>query len=308
MNCSLSRPFKPLSQLLSLSLHTIEKGVEHRNVWYLLILFNFITIIEQPGFLSSPLNQMLLLGTHREFVRFSQCLSQALRSQIRHLFILFEKLARTTEQISFLVKCRNSGILPKTIDLLHLPTFMWPSTIRRIKSMVLRNAIRYLHREKHEIKKKCGNEITSLFTDQDDFMAFRISAACERAYVRSEKHHRERLLIKFNRLLGPEPVSVPPSDTNPELLVTDFSGSLSQEEKELLAKGPKFAIKKKWNEQMRLEVQSSFCKMAYQLRWQSQMEPKDAAHDPIPRYPESSMIHLPSREDQALEHKLKLTN
>ncbi len=212
---------------------------------------------------------MLLQGTQNDFLRLTQCLSQASRPQIRRIFILIESLARTTEQIKFLVRCRDSGVFPRTIEKLYLPPFMQASAVKRVKFVILRNAIRFLHRKKHEIKSTCGEEIEAVFTNQENCMAFRIAATCEKTYLRTERYHSERLEKKFNLIKGPETTPLPLPDR--ELFVTDLSGSRNMEETELLAKGPKFALKKQWNDQLRLEIQASFCKMAYQMRCRCQV-------------------------------------
>jgi len=98
------------------------------------------------------------------------------------------------------------------------------------------------------------------------------------------------------------------STLNAEDLVTDLSQQLNAQEYALLAKGPKFAIGKEWNATLKTDVQTNFCKMAYQLRWKSQRQARTEDNETrctIPRYPESNFIHLPPRDDQELEIKLK---
>ena len=61
---------------------------------------------------------------------------------------------------------------------------------------------------------------------------------------------------------------------------------------------------KKWIDDLKMKIKRSFCKAASQLRWLNQIQ-SIGQREPIQCCPEGTVIHLPTREDQELEYKLK---
>ena len=51
------------------------------------------------------------------------------------------------------------------------------------------------------------------------------------------------------------------------VLVTDLTNTLTKTERELLSKGPKFAVNEAVNDTTRRNVSISFCRLANELRW-----------------------------------------
>ena len=71
-------------------------------------------------------------------------------------------------------------------------------------------------------------------------------------------------------------------------LVTDFTNSLSHEEKSLLAKGPKFAIGEALDDRAKRNITVNFCRLANELRWKehwSRSTELPSNTDVLPRYP-----------------------
>ena len=235
-------------------------------------------------------------------------MSQTKSSLFRTALIQCEKLARITEQLLFLKRCRDTDTLPPTIENIRFPSFMkeksMRNTVMRMKRTILQKMIKFVYRQLYNTKNACLDAIRVIFKINAESNAYSLSAACERAYQRSRTHQHKRLQNKFDSI-GKRNMhkTTQPGTEVCSTLVTDLSGSLNSEEIKLLAKGPKFAITKKWTTELKTDVQANFCKVAYQLRWRSQVEQR--SQDRISRYPESNVLHLPSRTDQDLEHKLK---
>ena len=54
--------------------------------------------------------------------------------------------------------------------------------------------------------------------------------------------------------------------------VTDLTKSLSNDELELLSLGPKFIMSQKLNNRLLLDIETNFCRTAYQLKWLSKIQ------------------------------------
>jgi hypothetical protein len=224
------------------------------------------------------------------------------------------RFPRITQQLLFLKECRDGNVLPPTIEQIRFPSFMraksMEKTATRIKKTILQKMIRFLQQQLHYAKRDCHKAVSTILTENKNGESFRLTAACEKAYQRSKTHHQKRLFKKTSHIMKAHanPNETPEDKSEVEsrhALVTDRSGSLNPTEIQLLAKGPKFAITRKWTDDLKIDIQANFCKIAYQLRWRSQTGQKDQDEDRVTRYPESSILHLPQKEDQQLEHKLR---
>jgi hypothetical protein len=87
-------------------------------------------------------------------------------------------------------------------------------------------------------------------------------------------------------------------------MVTDLTNNLSSDELHLLSKGPKFSISERVNEKVCLDIRSSFCRLAYQLRWKSHIP--DVAHSQIevPPFPRSDLYLTPPPPSPELQLRL----
>ena len=197
---------------------------------------------------------------------------------------------------------------------MKLPDYLGKMTKKRIKNMCLVKLIRHVYKEISEAKDKCENAIKDTFGENDLLQAIQQSSLYEQAFQRSSRLHKERLSKKIKHLEKKRSIPNDPSDPAIDRyfnLVTDLSNTMSDTDKKLLAKGPKFALTKAWNENTKLEIKSNFCKMAYQLRWRSQMSDSLSQNRGIdqafPRYPESQNVAPPIQRDPILEDKLRLS-
>lgn len=77
-------------------------------------------------------------------------------------------------------------------------------------------------------------------------------------------------------------------DLGSDLLVTDLTGDLLT--KELLQKGPKFTLSAAYNEDIHEKILVSFCRYAYQYRWQSFMKDHPKVSNSISKYPWESNL------------------
>ena len=254
---------------------------------------------------------MLLEGTINDLKRLCERMNHTNSSHLRRTLIQCEKLARTQEQILFLKTCRKENCFPKTIENINFPQFLkadcMKNATRYLKKFILRKLLRHIYREQRLCKLKCSGAIQRIFDDYDWNQAIKIASLCETAFQRSVATHKKRLSKKYENLKPRQQQPQAPTTKIEDTLVTDLTGVLEDEEVRLLAKGPKFAITKKWNEEAKVDVQANFCKVAYQLRWRSQEQKRhhEKVKEPIQRYPESNSLHLPTCEDQELEFKLK---
>ena len=88
--------------------------------------------------------------------------------------------------------------------------------------------------------------------------------------------------------------------------VTDLTNTLDENELTLLSKGPKFVINRTINDDMKWEIRTNFCRLAYQLRWKAQFTRIKDNDEILMKYPRSDFIsQLPSLNSE-LETKLKI--
>jgi hypothetical protein len=78
--------------------------------------------------------------------------------------------------------------------------------------------------------------------------------------------------------------------------VTDLSNTLSESEKQLLDKGPKFRIADKLDSKSLLDIRTNFCRFVYQYRWKKTRDDNvnvTSTDNEIPIYPRQDHIYLP---------------
>ena len=96
---------------------------------------------------------------------------------------------------------------------------------------------------------------------------------------------------------------------DPDLLVTDLTGTLSREEKLLLSKGPKFALSQPVNDKAKRDATINFCRLANELRWREHWRRNDidVTNTELPKYPhKDELIQPPKYAD--FERKLTRIN
>ena len=252
---------------------------------------------------------MLLPGTYCELLTLS--LSKADRPFVKSLLFLSEKMARCIQQSTYLKFLKIQARFPKTIENLNLPSFFNNAKMKNsatsIKTIVLNKTIRYINSQAAISRNRLSTEIVNLFGKFGEQKAITICSTIERAYQRSKALHEQRLLKKKKFAEQRNPTETMTPRRCNEALVTDLTGTLDNEELDLLAKGPKFAITAKVNE---LEIRASFSQLAYQLRWQAENARKDHANERRPlqtlfKYPQGNFICQPRCQDQELEAKLR---
>ena len=253
---------------------------------------------------------MLLQGTYFDFLKLS--LSKADRPFVKTLLFLSEKMARCLQQSIYLKNLKKQGHYPTTIQNMKLPSFFnnvsMAGSANFIKTYVLNKTIRYVNSQAAISKNRLSVHVVGLFDTFSEGKAISICAVIEQAFQRSSGHHETRLLQKMR--FAEEKRSSPPtritSEENLKLTVTDLTKTLNNDELNLLAKGPKFAVTGRLDE---MEVRASFSQLAYRLRWQAQIASSkvDADKPPpvLPKYPVNDYISQPLCNDRELEVKLK---
>ncbi len=98
------------------------------------------------------------------------------------------------------------------------------------------------------------------------------------------------------------------SSVSYDMLVTDLTLTLSESEKKLLSKGPKFAISEAVNDRTRHNVTISFCRLANELRWKEHFRRQNVVvNEQFPKYPFKDEILQPPKYPD-FERKLARIN
>ena len=258
---------------------------------------------------------MLLPGTYSSLMK--PCLSKTERSQTKIWLHLSEKMARNKEQAIYLKNLRNDNLFPASIENLQLPSIFDDTNMKGpktfIKTYILKKMIRHLYGSSEKIKKKLSTIVNEIFESHDLSKAVAICSAIEEAYQKSEESHRKRLQKKYETMRNKvssrrnsPPPPLPPSQS----LVTDMTKSLTEQELDLLSKGPKFALTSDINE---MDIKANYCLLANQLLWQQYQTDKKSENanmappngQTIPKYPLSDRIYEPPSTNYTLEAKLK---
>ena len=198
---------------------------------------------------------------------------------------------------------------PKTIENLHLPgmfkTERLTNTSKRIKRTIIKSMIRHLYAEIHQTASTIRSLNTSMHTQAPD-KATNLIQESKQVKQRAKSHHYFRLKKKLLNLNKPDS-----QRTINTTKVTDMTNTLKSEEIDLLAKGPKFALTPKPNDILKTDIQASFCRTAYQLRWLSVNNARnnsnhDNSNHSLPTLKSSTYIHKPPINNADLENRLKM--
>ena len=244
-------------------------------------------------------------------------LSQAETSRIRPLFIESEKMARLREQARFLKCCRDQGIFPNTIENIHLPQIFgharMKSAVDYIKKFIMRKISRDIYRQNAISTKRLNNGMKKIRDEIDGEIGGEVIRVLQEVFDRSMRHHAKRLQNKLTHLMNKRR-TVNDNDalddrhsqpSSRDELVTDLTESLNEEERKLLEKGPKFAIKKAWNETAKVDIRVAFCKLAYQVRWR-ECAAENQESSNFPKYRGAGRMVNPPKVNNELENKLKM--
>ena len=252
-------------------------------------------------------------------------LSQDEFAIIKELMKLSEKRARIGCQINFLKRCRKYNIIPSTIRNIHLPTcFQLPKferTMHYLHAFLIKKMIQHLHLTLHKHINAYNEALTTLPTT----IKIPIPQIINQIYHYSVDHEKKRLKQKFqwtqnkqqhhnihrNHAGETNDFKDEPHNTilQNQPRVTDLSHSLTNEEKELLSLGPKFILTQKINDKLLLDLETNFCRTAYQLKWLTFIDNTPNPTSPtnknsqLPTYTLDNPLHPPPA-NQVLDSKL----
>ena len=267
-------------------------------------------------------NFLILINLHLRQVHFSVA---------RKNLQCSEKLGRLKTQLWFLRQCKFNGVYPKTVRNMKFPSCFehrsLQSTKAKVKTIVLKGMIRFLYGEiarMNSYRQYLENQLLPFMEDRDNILR-----AMRKAFFNSKASHENILRNRLTRLLdtgnsayrnssyttpdnlsAPDP-SVPATeyDEDPrDNLVTDRTGTLNMNERNLLSKGPKFALAPAVNNDTVVEFNVSFCRFAHQYRWKKEQESwtnSDTDDDLIQKYPWHTRLTMPFTRDYETEAKLK---
>jgi hypothetical protein len=251
------------------------------------------------------LNYELLISLHLSRVEFiiAKCMAKCC-----------ETLAKQKQQLHFIRRCINAGIYTPTVDGIHLPQCFKDrvnqNAVRNIKDIIMKTLQRHLQRSIGILLSRKQSIIEEL----QQLNCERTKSDIERlAYVsfgNSQAYHMTRLSKRFNYLLWKRyrhqvqnrthEMDIP-LDFNH--LVSDLTNSLSHEEKALLSKGPKYKVSRHLDYNSMLDIRTSFCRMAYHLRWQQVLAQKPDTPGLQP-FPKSTDLSNPPVAEIELQNKL----
>lgn len=158
----------------------------------------------------------------------------------------------------------------------------------------LQRSIAYYTQQRASLQTKIDNT-------RDETTAFNLKKIGFLAFGNSHTLHQERLTKRFSHLqhkrkqTHKKPQSTITNNANPpdtSDLVTDLTASLDQQERSLLAKGPKYLLAKKLDRDTTLDIRTAFCRFSYQVRWQQVIDHTNRGDDiPTILSPATSRTH-----------------
>jgi hypothetical protein len=266
----------------------------------------------------------MLLKVNFELLRHIS-LSQAELRSARRLIGICERIARNKQQLHFLRQCRAHQIYPPTVQNLHLPACFKHSFLTNkassIKDAVMNGIQRHIQTQIAfgiNERKNLEDSIRQLTSSETSYTIIRIGyLAFGNASSLSQQRLTKRLSFIIQKQQHRRHSSTNHSNQHPisfstsndadlnnmkKKLVTDLTESLNDEELQLLSKGPKFKMTTPLNQQTIMEVRTSFCRLAYQMRWRSRIP--ENINNNIPMYPASDYIIEPPPADRELDRKL----
>ena len=220
-----------------------------------------------------------------------------------------ELTAHLQNQLWFVSMCVRRNVFPPTVSGLHLPSCIRESDLRSIQLHVLKKMKRGIRVNLETVKKRLrrlNEDMSNLpISDREGLRQAR-AQAFSNTYERESSHYRNRLrwlcgrqwrtntATPANAVPTPTPTPTPTRRNR----VTDKTGELTDVEKRVLNKGPKFALARAVNEKTKEDCQTAFARFAYQFRWQVDREGRgdlaagegDAV---LPAFPRSANVHVP---------------
>ena len=220
-------------------------------------------------------------------------------------------MAKIRSQIKFLTNCQIGQVFPKTIENIHLPKYLKEFQKFSIKLSILRKAKRYLYSKSNNIKNHISNFINS---SKYHRIISNFEEISKNVYYNSKIFYYEELIKKFNKL---RPKSIKKiedvkktedvKDGTDKKLVTDLSHSLTTSELKILSKGPNFALQKPINSKTINDINTNFCRLAYQILWNDKLNKLklNEGNQQFIRYPYNKTFSDPQNDNQELGDKLK---
>ena len=223
-----------------------------------------------------------------------------------------ESTARLQNQLWLVSMCLRKWILPPTVRNLHLPTCISKTSQDSIKFGILKKMKRGLRVELEAAKTKLL-ELKTVLTERYAGDAEELQRGRDLVFnttyrQESEKHRRK--LQRLSEGSRPATRSQPNNNTGTTTSsrITDKTNELSSEEKDLLSRGPKFALATAINEDTKETCQTAFARFAYQYRWGVTRERNrgdfSSSEAGLPSFPRSSDINLPPTDTET-EIKLR---
>jgi len=253
---------------------------------------------------------------HQHLIRLRP--SQALYVDLYFFLSLIEKLANAEQKILFLSRCKQARILPRSIATIHLP-LQRRSTISNIQLIILNKAVRESYQSAHSLRAKlrqhnffcnnfCAPQAPQRLMAHAELFHFAYNHA---STVRNKLHNNKFLWLTQRNYKNSNTASQSKNEqqqqqhqqqqqqqqqhtnisttNNDNFVVTDLSGQLSPDEKQLLSLGPKFAIKKT---PKATELQASILRLRYSIEWQKCLE-QNTTSDQFMRYPHEKDVKIP---------------
>ena len=223
-----------------------------------------------------------------------------------------ERVAKLHNQLWFVSMCLRLRILPPTVRNLRLPACVDEASKRGIQTLVLKKMKRGLRGRLEKAKEETRElslELSSLYAMDLEKLRRCRTQAFERTYRRESEHLRNKLASLSGRPESQRPLGTAPIHAG-ACRVTDKTDSLSDVEKALLGRGPKFALAAAVNPATKEICQTAFARFAYQYRWsvargddRSSCRGEDGTMA-LPVFPRSSDVHVPPT-NTAIDAKLR---
>ena len=224
------------------------------------------------SFFSLYLFIMLLYDNYFLLLQLFCGLHQASFSFTRSFLHNGEITARLQNQLWFISVCLRRGIFPPTVGNLPLPACISEASQRGIRTDIMKRMKRGLRVSLEAAKRKLrqfNNSLSNLPANDKEKLQQGRNEAFDNSYRRASGHFRNKLRWLDERQ-GRRGVHSEAHEENSSVTsrrVTDNTQSLSDAERDLLSRGPKFALAVAINEGTRETCRTSFARFAYQYRW-----------------------------------------
>ena len=252
-------------------------------------------------------------------------LSKAEFATTKKLFQIAERRAKTGCQINFLKRCTKNNIVPNTIRNIKLPAlFNLPNnqcSREYLLRFCMKKLLQHLHLTLHKQIEEYEKTLCKLTTNPEPTPSTTLSAI-NQSYHNCVEHNKKRLIKKYMWLQQKKQhhqdthhtdtrkkrnTHTPDSSPTTTSQVTDLTNSLTKKELDVLSLGPKFIVTQKLNDRLLLDIETNFCRTAYQLKWLSKIREEGNTNtnttNTFPTYTLDLPIHPPPANKE-LDSKL----